>query len=408
MMDFDLLKRACEANSEISEKVIDEFIMYYAAAKDGVGKEAETHLRKYRHVDLSFQPGLANMLKAQYIVHKIFKKGGLIQKYINQAEIKRRSPKEQEFLRHQLNHPWRFSFSKIIDSPSPDFFLMEDAFTGERFLLYSRNVTSTLKETPVMLWFNLIAYNGACWQSYGPIIGYVSFDDDDIFFFGTELNTSISDDDDLVADIENNPVPYMLLLTGSRYPQTMNKKDELVQCFAEHDLVSEADMSQWTTSFKVEYNKGVYRLGLKKWDVPPHFAVAYYDEKQKKISLHGMTDRGFQKLTGALGRHGIVVSAEPQLRVRPSMLATAGKILKRRVRIHSFESLFEKNEPVENNDVINRMNALIGRILPDLNSGRTPDLEKISKEFDLEYESVKTVISHMMDRMQSLRKESGK
>lgn len=202
MTDFELLKHTCEANSKLSTTVVDDFIMHYAAAKDGVGREAEAHLKKYRHVDLTFQPGLANMLKAQYIIHKVFKKGGLINKYVNHSEIKRRPSEEQKFLHHQLNNPWRFSFSKIVDSPSQDFYMMEDMFSGERFLLYSKNISVTLKEAPVMLWFNLIAYNGACWQSYGPIIGYTSFDDDDIFFFGTELNSFITDDEDLVTDIE--------------------------------------------------------------------------------------------------------------------------------------------------------------------------------------------------------------
>ncbi len=404
MTDLDRLKHICEANSKLSATVVDDFIMNYAAEKDGVGREVEGHLKKYRHVDLSLQPGLANMLKAQYIIHKVFKKGGLINKYINHAAIKRRPAEEQAFLQHQMNNPWRFSFSKIIDSPAHDFYTMEDVFTGERFLLYSRNITVTLRETPVMLWFNLIAYNCACWQSYGPIVGYTSFDDDDIFFFGTELNSSITGDEDLVIDIEKNPVPYMLLLTGSRYPITMNNEDELVQCYAEHILEVELDVRKLSIAFKVEFNKGVYRIALRHWDNPPHFAVAYYREREQEISLHAMTARGFKKLAEALVMNGIAIPKKPQLRVHPSMPATAGKILKKTVRIDSFESLFEKKESRENNEVLDRMNALIGRILPDINSGRTPDLEKLSKEFDMEYDSVKTVVSHMMERVELLKK----
>lgn len=405
--DFDLLKHTCEENSKLSATVVDDFIMNYAAAKDGIGREVEALLKKYRHVDLSFQPGLANMLMAQFIIHKVFKKDGLINKYMNRPEIKRRPAEEQAFLQHQLNNPWRFSFSKIIDSPAQDFYMMEDMFTGEWFLLYSRNVTVTLKEAGVMLWFNLIAYNGACWQSYGPIIGYTSFDDDDIFFFGTELNRFITDDEDLVIDIEKNPIPYMLLLIGSRYPITMNNEDELVQCYAEHILEVELDVKKLSVSFKVEYNKGVYRLALNEWGNPPHFALAYYQESRQEVTLHAMTDRGFKSLADALVMSGVAISREPQLRVHPSMLVTAGKILKRTVRIDSFESLFEKKESRKDNDVVDRMNALIGRILPDINSGRTPDLEKLSKEFDLEYEDVETVVSHMVERVATLRKGKG-
>jgi hypothetical protein len=45
MIDFDLLKATCEATSKISSAVTDDFIMYYAAAKDGVGREADAQLK---------------------------------------------------------------------------------------------------------------------------------------------------------------------------------------------------------------------------------------------------------------------------------------------------------------------------------------------------------------------------
>lgn len=196
----------------------------------------------------------------------------------------------------------------------------------------------------------------------------------------------------------------MLLLTGSRYPITMNNEDELAQCYAEHILEVELDVKKLSIAFKIEYNKGVYKIALRDWNNPPHFAVAYYRETEQEVSLHAMTDRGFSKLADALVMNGIMIPTQPQLRVHPSMLVTARKILKKTVRIDSFEALFEEKESRENNDVLDRMNVLIGRILPDINSGRTPDLEKLSKEFDLEYDSVKTVVSHMMERIELLRK----
>jgi len=95
---------------------------------------------------------------------------------------------------------------------------MEDVFSDQEFLLYSPGVTKTLEDQSIILWFNLISFNGACWQSFGPIGTYKSFEPDDIFFFATELNPEIADEQELLANLEENPIPYMMLLSGGNYP----------------------------------------------------------------------------------------------------------------------------------------------------------------------------------------------
>ena len=119
-----------------------------------------------------------------------------------------------------------------------------------------------------MLWFNLIAFNGVCWQTFGPLNAYQSFDEDDIFFFATELNPRIDSEERLMEDVEKNPVPYMLLLNGGRIPQTVNKKDELLIILSEYEQDS-FDAGQLKDHFKVEYNSNVFRISLKEWDEPP-------------------------------------------------------------------------------------------------------------------------------------------
>jgi len=136
--------------------------------------------------------------------------------------------KERNYLEQQAKQPWRFSFSVIVEQPAEDFFIMKDVFAGDEFLLYSPGVANTLRDQRAILWFNLLGYNGTCWQSYGPIGAYNSFDPDDIFFFATELSPDNDDEESILADIENNPLPYMLLFTGSNYPLTSFKKDQVV------------------------------------------------------------------------------------------------------------------------------------------------------------------------------------
>ena len=148
---------------------------------------------------------------------------------------------------------------------------MENVFTDEEFLLYSPGVKQTLKEKPVLLWFNLISYNGSCWQSFGPIGAYSSFEPDDIFFFATELKPDIDDEHMLLENLESNPLPYMMLLSGGGAPLVFNKEEQIVHVLAEHELES-INTKKLTKTFITEYNKGVYRLSLKTWSGYPHFS----------------------------------------------------------------------------------------------------------------------------------------
>ena len=131
------------------------------------------------------------------------------------AELKKFSPTEMNFLEQHARQPWRFCFSIILENPAKDFFKMEDILTGEQFLLCSPGTSDINISQATALWFNLIAFNGACWQTFGPIGAYKSFEPDDIFFFATELDKRIQTEEDIVRNIDKNPLPYMMLLSGS-------------------------------------------------------------------------------------------------------------------------------------------------------------------------------------------------
>jgi len=269
--------------------VIDEFLLYYAAERNNLEHEMNQKFAAYKHITHKFQKEWINRLKSQYIVHKVFKKDGLIKSYLNHTALKKLDIKERNWLEFQTEQVWRFSFSVIKNRPAESFFLMEDVFSDQEYLLYSPGVTKTLEDQSVILWLNLISYNGACWQSYGPIGAYKSFEPDDIFFFATELKPDIADEGDLLANLEHNPIPYMMLLSGANYPLIFNKEDQVVNVMTEYEL-DEINTKSLTKSFKTEYNKGVYRLSLKSWSESPHFSQAYFDENKKIMLLSSMTD----------------------------------------------------------------------------------------------------------------------
>ena len=401
MKDFEKIKLICEENCKISSEVIDEFLIYYAAGRNNLEHEMNQKFEAFKHITRKFQKEWLNRLKAQYIAHKIFKKEGLIKSFFNHAALKKLKPEEMKYLEFQAEHPWRFSFSSINGNPAENFYMMEDVFREEEFLLYSPGTTKTLETQSVILWLNMIAFNGSCWQSYGPIGAYKSFEPDDIFFFATELNPDIEEEEDILTNLEYNPIPYMMLLSGANYPLIYNKEDQVINVMSEYEL-DELDTKNLTENFKTEYNKGVYRLSLKKWCEPPHFSQAYFDEKKKAILLTSMTDRGFKALTDGLNDYGLNFSADPFLRVNLTMLTAASDILKRKIELNEYGHLFTKDTSPAELENLDKLNALLKFVMPDINAGRKPDIEILAKKAGVDFETAKDIIEQIMRKFNKM------
>jgi hypothetical protein len=397
MTDYKKIQLICEENSKISEKVIDEFLLYYAANHNKLEHQMDLRFASYMHVSKKLQKETVNMLKAQYLAHKIFKKDGLIKSFLKHSAIQKLDIKQRTYLEFQSEQGWRFSFSRIKNSPAENFFLMENVFSDEEFLLYSPGVSKTLDSQSVILWFNLIAFNGACWQSYGPIGAYKSIEPDDIFFFATELNPDIVEGQELMDYLESNPIPFMMLLVGANFPMTFNKEDQLILAIAEYGLDS-INTKELTKIFKSEYNKGIYRLTLKSWSKMPHFSQAYFDEKKKVLMLSSMTDRGFESLVENLNEFGYNFSPEPFIRVNPSMITTASDILKKKIKLNEYDQLFEVEPSPSNKEKIDKINKLLQLALPDLNAGLKPNIEELAIKAGVDIKTAKDIIKRIIDK----------
>jgi hypothetical protein len=397
MKEYEQIIRKCEENSRISKRVVDEYLIYYAAARNNLESRMIREFDAYRHITKQLKIEWLNMMKSQFIAHEIFKEEGLIGPYLNHAELKRINKEERKYLEFQFAHPWRFSFSIVKENPEKDLYLMEDVFDSEEFLLFSPGITTTLQEQAVILWFNLIGYNGSCYQSYGPIGAYKSFEPDDIFFFATELNPDISDEDDLLSDIKNNPIPYMMLISGANYPLVANKNDQIVHVLAEYDMEN-MDTGSMKDSFITEYNRGVYRLSLNKWNEHPHFSQAYFDETNKSVLISSMTDRGFKALVNGLNKYGYDFSDEPLVRVNLTMLRTASEILRRNIDLLKYEKLFSKLSTPEEKEKLDKLNLLLEYLILDINAGREPDIASLASKAGVDIEVAKKLVSQIMKK----------
>jgi len=230
---------------------------------------------------------------------------------------------------------------------------------------------------------------------------YKSFEPDDIFFFATELKPDIADEQELLVNLEHNPIPYMMLLSGANYPLTYNKGDQLIHVTAEYDLDT-INTKSLTKSFKTEYNKGVYRLSLKNWSEPPHFSQAYFDENKKLILLTSMTDKGFKALAEGLNEYEYNFPAEPFIRVNLSMIITASDILKRKIRINEYEDLFSKetSAPVQEN--LDKLNTFLGLVMPDINAGREPDINALAVKAGVDIKTARALIKQIKGKLNDM------
>ena len=403
MPDFNHIKEICSSNSALTADVVDKFLLYYAAQENKTDKEFEKRLKRFNHVLSKFPTEFVGLIKAQYIAHRVFRQEGLINRYLKHASLKNLNAAQREYLEMTVSNPWRFSFCKIIANPSPDFYEMSDIYRETTYLLYSPSVSKTLAEHPVSVWFNLIGFNGTCWQTFGPVSFYQSFDADDIFFFATELNDHISSDEELLDDLDNNPVPYMMLSVGSTYPHIRHGDFETIQVSGVTDTYIR-DFHTLKQDFTVFYSTGVYKLVHNEWSKPPHFAEAFYDEDKYILTLQALSEFGYKKVASILKVYDLSIPNEPDIRIHPSMLTSIRQLLKKSMDFNKYGKLFEQTPSLKENDELGKLNKVLTLALPFINAGKEPDIDAIAKKAGVPVELAQDLIRHSMERIKELIK----
>src|SRR5579862_3690772 len=401
MTDFLSLKAACEAGSAITATVIDEFLMYFVAQKEGLEKEFNQRLDRFRQTARSLPESSVNLLRAQYACHRIFKKGGFIKKYLAHAAIKGLDSAEQEYLNKQSVHPWLFSFHTVTESPYPDFFAIEDVFTGEDRMLHSPSMTKILAERRVKLWFNLLAFNGSCWETFGPVIGYNSFDSDDIFYFATEIHPDIASEEDLMKTVEDNPVPYMMLVSGSTIPALMHEDYEIIHISSIFELESLSPDA--LGELNLERRGNIVRIQLPEAVAFPHFAFAYFDKSKKSLFITAMTEHGYLGLSEQLIRRGLIPEHEPDVRVHMTLVATLNDILGKDVQLDPYEHLFVSKPSPASKTAMKKMNHFLQLVLPYINSGQQPDVDALAREAGVDPMEAREMLESAMERFDYLK-----
>ncbi|MBK8927281.1 MAG: hypothetical protein IPM74_15530 [Crocinitomicaceae bacterium] len=88
-MNFSEIKNHCNHVSKISAELIDKYLLYYAAERENLEPYMNAQIKKYKQASRELHPSSLNIFKSEFIAHRIFKKDGLVHRYLQQSEIKK-------------------------------------------------------------------------------------------------------------------------------------------------------------------------------------------------------------------------------------------------------------------------------------------------------------------------------
>ncbi len=404
-MNYDEIKAHISSRRKLQENTIDEFILYYGDEKNRLSAEFDAKLFPFKHIAKKIPVEFINRLRAAYMAHQIFKKGGHIHKYINQNAIKNLQIEKQNHLAFYIEHPWKFVFSVIIDNPATDFYVMENAFTNERHLLYSPGMTQTMVSYTPQLWLLLTAYNGQCWETYGPIIGLKGFHPDDIYFFATEVNPKIEDENDLVGYLQQHPLPFLMLMAYSDVPVVVHSNHQF-EYNVSHESITEYNIDALSHSFELTNKNGVYKLVLPSCHQFPHFAAGYLDTNTNSLFRMSHTAFGFEQISQALIASGFPLDEDADIRLSIGMKIAASEILKRDIEFNPFAHLFndpeEDEADDENEETVKKINDFIKILLPYINTNKEPDLKKLAENSGISLSKATALYQLIQNKRNSL------
>ena len=419
-MNYSSIENHCKAKAAVSASAIDRKIMYHAAARYGLDKKFDQELKKYPKVLKATDEAAINYMKAMFITKQIFGEKGLIHAYIEKGQLREYTNEEKTFLIEASQHPWKWSYAVIKENPSPNFFVMTDVFSEEEYLLYSPSMQNILvTERPVM-WFNLIGFNGQCHQTFGMLYTFTSLTMDDIYYFATEVDKEVDTDEEILALIDKNPIPFLLLYNFSQTPVVVSH-DHVVRYFYSLEDCKEVPIDKFKKDFRISSHPPYLVLELLTHETFPHFARAIFNQDLEEIDLFSMTGEGFHALQQALAAKGLLFSEAPHVIVSPEMKVIIKQILGKEMDILMFSNIVDKAEAKhllakitdhppaklknesDDADVIEeasseQINAFMGALIPHINAKKPVDLEALSKAHGLTLKDA-TILYHQIKKI---------
>ena len=378
MTDYREIEKTCLKQSELFETLATDFLVYYCAEREGLDKLFTKKLGRYRSIIHKMPDNWVPWLMSQYAAFHLFRQDGYARQYMNLHKIKSRSSAEQAFLSFQIENPWRYSFFSIKSKPARNFFEMLDVLTNEKFLLHSPGLAKSLEKTgPMQMYYFLLAFNGKCWQTYGPHAHFRGIIPADLLFFGRQLDAEVTSMNQIPDLIEQDPLPWAMLWRSGEIPLTYHKHNMLMMNCSEYHR-EDFNPDEYMEYFKIERKPPLYKMSLKHWDNFPHFSTCFYHKKKNQLILSALTDRGYAKLIEHFGKKGFALPANHEHRVTPNMLQTANEVLGRDIKFNPYEKSFSEPVKKEHSDELDKINKFVSYLTDAHNAGKEANIDEFA------------------------------
>lgn len=389
----------CLGCHRISKSVVDDFLLYLCGEAEALDVEFIKEMKRHDRLLAPLSDSHIGFLTAEYIAHRIFRKDGFAAAYADHPKVLARSLEEREYLDFQIRNPWRFSFCSIDGSPSRDFYMMKDALTAEEFLLYSPATTRTKRDIGVSrLYLYLIGWNGECYATYGPVTYFRSLRPEDLLYMARLMDDSVTGLQDVPALIDRQPIPFMLLISGSANPLVYHKDHELLHCTTDICPV-EFNPEPLLKDFTIEIRNDVAQYTHVKFGGMPHFARFFHDKKRKRLFLACATQHGHRVLRMALIACSVDVPTKPQTSVGMPMRSLIHEILDMSPDLSPYDYLFIEPSTPKEQEEMKPLNDFLSHFIEVFNSGEPYDLAAIAKHADIPLDIAKTIERQLRSKM---------
>lgn len=413
----------CENRREIRQKLVDDELIHYSAKMDKTDGIFNRELQKYFDVTDIIPEGFLASLRGQFMGFTIFKKGGLIKKYLDSGVFSKKSTKEINFLKGFLKKPMKYAFCRLLEKKASDCYLMHDPMLDKEMLVYSPAMTRTMQDLgqEIEFWLLLVNDNGQCFETYGPVIYFQSLSEDDVFFFAICKTSGNEWGEDLgkefSKDLNIDPVPYLMLSAAMTFEGLEVRGQAAAIITSSTTMLMEFNPEEFEDNFDIAIQDGIYRLGLINLDQWPHFSRAYYDESTRNLEIHAMTLNGYLSLIDTFKNAGIDIDEEPDFILQLYLPGLIQDILGVNGYPSNYVHLFLQDEDIlddeedemdeELEEEMTNIETFVSLIVDDLNEGRTPNVKKNAKKANLPIElaaELMKLTKKQFDFLNSIRK----
>jgi hypothetical protein len=381
MQNYQELTQYCLTTLNNCIEAIDQYVIPYFTDEPQFFEKSAKAIKKYIKQLDKVSDNSDKTVITSYMLYLIFRDAGYFQSYVSSYAFSQIPKSHSDFLRSITSTPWRASLATIIGNPEPDFLEMEDVLTGDKYLLFSPSIQNSKDIDNVRLCFNLIFFNGQCWQTYGSIGCFYAFSMDDIYFFARQLDPNVVDENDLLKLIHANSLPFFMLSFATNKSIRKHNTIEMVHCFAT-DIVKPVDLNILKQHFRIQYNKKVIQMFSIKWIRYPHSAYAYYDTKKCELVRLANTFEGFEAFTDELMDAGFYINPGFDECVSSVMFIWAQFIFDKNIQLGpDYKSLFSNMNLEDNYENSIPINIIFYELLEYHNAGESPDIKSIAMKY---------------------------